>query len=182
METGGNMGINFKRFYFCGFATFLVSATSIFVGLWISAKRLEASNAESAGQFSYLKSLIDSYYSEHGSFPPTRFQRNPGEPFHSWRVLLLQYAKSDWVAAHAKFDYSKEWNSDSNVAALGRLSPIFLRMEADSSRYAQYIALGEGDIWPSKYGLKTHVIKRNGEAFILIEYKDSEVIWSSPSY
>ena len=59
---------------------------------------------------------------------------------------------------------------------------IFFPADRDPSSYAQYITIGDSDSWPSKWGLNTHIVKKNSDSFIIIELQDSKIIWSSPEY
>jgi hypothetical protein len=123
------------------------------------------------------------YHQEHGAFPPTKYQREAGGPVHSWRVLVLPYTSSDFMERYSKYDFSQEWISTNNLQALGRKAPRFFRLDGDGDNdTTDYLAIGDDDDWPARKALRSLLVKKGKDRFLLVEYPDSEVHWMEPKY
>lgn len=79
----------------------------------------------------------------HGAFPPTKCQPVAGGPVHSWRVLLFPIL----TGKDSKYDFSQEWNSPTNLQALGPTAPHRFRLTGDGDT-SHYLAIGPNDEWP----------------------------------
>ena len=138
-------------------------------------------DVRSRGRFSQMEVALLEYHKKHGAFPPTKYQPVAGGPVHSWRVLILPYTSPGFIERYPKYDLSQEWNSPANLSALGRMAPSFFRMDGDGDS-AHYIAIGDGDEWPSKKPLRSRLVTKGEDRFLLVEYPDSEIHWMEPKY
>jgi hypothetical protein len=131
---------------------------------------------------SQLKFMLLIYHQEHGAFPPTKYQPEPGGPIHSWRVLLLPHMWPAAIEHFCEYDFSQEWNSTNNLLAIRR-TPYFgyFRM-GDDADITNYLAIGDGDEWPSRKPLRSLLITKGEDRFLLVEYPDSEIHWMEPKY
>lgn len=135
----------------------------------------------SGGRFAQLQAALEMYHEEHGAFPPTKYQPVAGGPIHSWRVLLLPYTSQDLIERYPDYDFSREWNSPGNLQALGQLAPSHLRRDGDGET-THYLAIGDGDDWPSWRPLRSCLISEGEDRFLLFEDPDSEVHWMEPKW
>jgi hypothetical protein len=138
-----------------------------------------AKDVRSQGMFRFIEAALLAYHQEHGHFPPPRYQPVPGGPIHSWRVLLVPSI----AGRQSKYDFSQEWNSPNNLQALGNAPPGYgyFRMHGQSD-IAHYLAVGDNDDWPSRRPLRSLLITKGKDRFMLVEYPDSEVHWMEPKY
>jgi hypothetical protein len=137
----------------------------------------------SLGKFAQLELALHLYHEEHGAFPPTKYQPVAGGPMHSWRVLLVPHTTSRFAERHSKYDYSQEWNSPNNLQALGRMPPYFsyFRLDGDGET-THYLAIGEGDEWPAKKPLRSRLVTKGKDRFLIVEDPDSQIHWMEPKY
>jgi hypothetical protein len=136
----------------------------------------------SQGRFAQLEAMLLVYHDEHGTFPPTKYQREAGGPIHSWRVLLVPHTSRGFIERYSQYDFSQQWNSTNNLQALGRM-PYFsyFNMDGDGD-ITHYLAIGENDEWPSKKPLKSRLITKGKDRFLLVEDPDSKTHWMEPKY
>jgi len=159
------------------------------VAFWMGWRFYEARNISkdylSQGRFAQLKAMLLIYHDKHGSFPPTKLQREAGGPVHSWRVLLVPHTSPGFIERYSQYDFSQEWNSTNNMQALGRMGPYFRYFRMDSegdTDITHYLAIGDDDDWPSKKPLRSRLIKKGKDRFLVVEYPDSEIHWMEPKY
>ncbi len=99
-----------------------------------------------------------------------------------WRVLLLPYIDVDTNEAYARYNFSEEWNSAGNLAVMQSLQSEARVFSMDENGVANYLAIGDGDEWPSKKPLKARVLTSGRDHFVLFEYPDSNIRWAEPKY
>ena len=155
---------------------------------WLGWRVLDGGNrakeARSQGRFAQIELMLHIYHEEHGAFPPTKYQPKPGGPIHSWRVLLVPYTSALFKEKYSQYDISKEWNSTTNLKALSRM-PYFsyFRMHGEGDNdITHYLAIGEGDEWPSKNPLRSRLITKGKDRFLVVEDPDSTIHWMEPKY
>jgi hypothetical protein len=160
---------------------------------WVGGRLHEARHVSediwSQSRFAQLKLALEIYHEEHGAFPPTKYQPVAGGPIHSWRILLVPHTSAD--ERYSNYDFTQEWNSTSNLQALSgwpapnrRIMPslIFRMIGGGDGDIAHYLAIGEDDDWPSRKPLKSILVKKGKDRFLLIEFPDSEIHWMEPKY
>jgi hypothetical protein len=136
----------------------------------------------SQGRFAQLETMLLAYHEAHGTFPPTKYQPEPGGPIHSWRVLLVPHTSRGFIERFSKYDFFQEWNSTNNLEALRRMPYfVYFSMNGDGD-IAHYLAIGGEDDWPSKKPLRSRLVKQGNDRFLLVEYSDSGVHWMEPKY
>ncbi|OHB78360.1 MAG: hypothetical protein A2W31_16110 [Planctomycetes bacterium RBG_16_64_10] len=157
------------------------------VAFWLGGRLFEAIDVAkqcvSESKFAQLRVALLSYHEQHGSFPPTKYQPIPNGPVHSWRVLLVPYTDVEYKKRYSKYDFSQEWNSANNLQALARM-PYFSYFSLDGAGndITNYLAISNGDDWPAKKPLKSLLITRGKDHFLVVEYPDSKVHWMEPKY
>jgi hypothetical protein len=45
-----------------------------------------------------------------------------------------------------------------------------------------YLAIGDGDDWPSEKPLKSRLVTKGKDRFLVVEYPGSEVHWMEPKF
>ena len=136
-----------------------------------------ARDSRSEGRFAQLTFALELYHTDHGAFPPARYQPVPDGPVHSWRVLLFPIYGDPRVTA----DYSQKWNSPKNVETLGQMAPGFFRLNGEGET-THYLTIGEGDEWPSRKPLRSRLVIKGKDRFLLVEYPDSNIHWMEPRF
>ncbi len=152
------------------------------VGRRVLDARTVAKDYLSQSRFAQIRVMLLAYHEQHGSFPPTKYQLEAGGPVHSWRVLLVPYTDADFRARYTKYDFSQEWNSPNNFQALGDMPYFYYFNMNTNNDIANYFAMGDGDVWPSKKPLKSCLITKGRDRFLVVEYPDSDIHWMEPKY
>src|SRR6056297_2558277 len=94
---------------------------------------------------------------------------------------------SDAKNLYRQYNFDREWNSSGNLQVARSLSSSLFGMAGDqgSEDYAQYLTIGEGDKWPTwphVESLKTLLVTKGGDRFLIVEYPDSHIYWTEPRY
>jgi hypothetical protein len=155
-------------------------------GFWAGKRyselRTVVTECRSESRFAQIEAMLLNYHDQHGAFPPIKYQPKTNGPIHSWRVLLMPYADVDFKERLAKYDFSQEWNSPENLKALANMRYFnYLSGNADNE-ITDYLAIGDGDEWPSHKPLKSYLVTKGKDRFLLVEYPDSDVRWMEPRY
>jgi hypothetical protein len=156
------------------------------LGFWFGGRysELKAVRKECLSQcrFAQIRAMLLAYHEQHGAFPPIKYQPNVNGPIHSWRVLLLPYTDVDFKERYSKYDFSQEWDSPDNLQAIGNMPYFYyFSMNADSN-ITNYMAIGDGNEWPSQNPLKACLITKGKDRFLLVECPDSKIRWMEPKY
>lgn len=136
----------------------------------------------SDSKFSQLKWALLAYHDKYKAFPPTTFRARHDGPMHSWRVLLVPHTTASYGRHYAEYNLLHEWNSLDNLQALSGM-PYFHYFSLDADKdIANYLAIGDGDEWPSEKPLRSLLVTREKDRFIVVEYPDSDIHWMEPKY
>ncbi len=157
---------------------FGLPALVFWLGVSYCDARRFSDDMRSEGRIGQIEGLLRMYYDKHGAFPPTKYQPVAGGPIHSWRVLLL-VTFGEW----RDYDFSLAWNNPTNLQALGRIPPHsnYFRLDGDSES-THYLSIGEDEQWPATRPLRSRLITKGKDRFLLVEYPDSEIHWMEPKY
>jgi len=136
------------------------------------------------GKFARIQLLLLNYHMEHGRFPPARYQPKAGGPVHSWRVLLITQIDTYPKERSSKYNFSEEWNSPGNLAAIGECSDWFSRHDGRDIKTdkANYLTIADGDEWPSHKPLDAFLVTKGKDRFLLVDDPDSLVHWMQPKF
>lgn len=152
------------------------------VAFWVGVRRSELTNFRSQNKFAQIRAMLLLYHEQHGAFPPTKYQPVANGPVHSWRVLLVPHTDLNFENRYSRYDFSQAWNSASNLQALGDM-PYFYYFSMDKGNdITNYLAIGDGDEWPSQTPLKSCLVTSGKDRFLLVEYPDSDIHWMEPRY
>ncbi len=155
------------------------------LGFWVGynfyAATCRVKDVRSQCRFGQLELMLYLYHEAHGTFPPTKYQAEPGGPIHSWRVLLVPYTSPYAQEGYFNYVFSQEWNSSNNLRAFVGKPSRYFRIEGDGD-VAHYLAIGDDDEWPSKKPLRARLITKGKDRFLLVEDPDSKIHWMEPKY
>ena len=155
---------------------------------WAGVRYSELTNVTkgclSQSRFDQIRAMLLIYHEQHGVFPPTRYQPKANGPTHSWRVLLVPHTDVDFKERYSKYDFSQEWNSPNNLQALRGMPGFgYFSMDLNNNNdITNYLAIGEGDDWPSNRPLRSRLVTKGKDRFLLVEYPDSTIHWMEPTY
>ena len=154
--------------------------------LWISDRLRIAKNAamdmKARGRLAQLELMLQIYHDQHGAFPPTKYQRKAGEPVHSWRVLLLPHSSRGHTEYYSNYDFSQPWNSTNNLQVLAQVPYARPYRMGDDGDTTHFITIGEGEEWPTRKPLRSLLVIKGKDRFLLVEYPDSDIHWMEPKY
>ncbi len=137
---------------------------------WVTRMRSES-------RFAQIRLMLQNYHDEFDSFPPARYQPKAGGPVHSWRILLLHDTDPE---LYSKYDFSEKWNSPRNLAIGPSFQSAYFR--SDENNKANYLAIADGDEWPSDEPLNAFLVTKGTDRFLVVEYPDSGVHWMEPKF
>lgn len=163
-----------------------VAALLLFAAPPFDTPREQARHHQCRHHLKVITLALRLYHDDHGSYPPAVVKGPDGEPWHSWRVLLLPYLEEDAVFAAYRFD--ERWGSSHNcrvAETLSSSSPYFCYADEEARRVrtTSYVAVvGEGTMWPpdgSAIGLADVRDDPAGTAHV-VEMAESGIFWSEP--
>ena len=125
---------------------------------------------------------VANYESAYGMYPPAFIASEDGTPMHSWRVLILPFL--DRPELHAKYDFSKPWNSETN-SRLAKEMPDTYAFTGDYDSglvYTNYVAvLGEDTFWPGKKSRTTEELTDElSSTIVIMENINGKMHWMEP--
>jgi hypothetical protein len=156
------------------------------VAFWMGWRASEARKITmeylSQGKFDQIEAMLLMYHEEHGTFPPAKYQRQAGGPAHSWRVLLVPYTSPRFGAHFSNYDFSREWDSTNNLQTLGHMPHFpYFSLDGDGDT-THYLAVSDGEAWPFKKALRSRLITKGTDRFLLVENPESDVHWMEPKF
>jgi hypothetical protein len=164
----------------------LVLVGCLLLGCWIGWRVCEDGyrhrEIESLIQFDQLRAALTIYHDQHGSFPPAKHQVSEGMPVHSWRALLAPIITHETERVGKGYDYSLEWNTASNLIAFGTNAPKLLQSRSTADVYTDFLAIGKVDTWPEDGPLRSWLITKDEDRFLIVEDRDSTIHWLSPEF
>jgi hypothetical protein len=161
---------------------FLSIAAGFGFGARYREVKSEVKACRSEEKFGQLKVMLLAYHHQHGAFPPTKYRASPNGPVHSWRVLLVPHTDRPFEERFAHYDFSKPWDSVDNARALQDMPLFDYFNQGHGFQIANYIAIGEGDEWPTKEPLQSYLVTEGKDRFLLAEWPGSNVNWMEPRY
>jgi hypothetical protein len=166
----------------------LIGLVALSIGVfWLGGDFREdrniAKDLRSQSKFAQLEFMLLAYHDKYGVFPPTKYQPVAGGPIHSWRVLLGSRTSLNLTERYSKYDHSQEWNSPNNLQVFSNM-PYFnyFRLADDDSDISNYLAIGEDDEWPAKKPLRSRLITKGKDRFLIVEDPDSQIHWMEPKH
>jgi hypothetical protein len=167
----------------------VVAALSVFV---LAAFLVHAiRNAQEAardlscqGRLNQLQQALSNYEYVNGHLPPAYILGPDGQPWHSWRVLLLPHMEGQDVFDQYRFD--EPWNGPNNRRLADQISIDRFQCPGGSdfeqTYNTNYVALvGEGTAFPGDKTTRfTDFSDGKENTILLVEMADSGIHWMEP--
>jgi hypothetical protein len=125
---------------------------------------------------------VANYESTYMHYPPA-YQLGPdGQPWHSWRVLILPFIERESLFKRYRFD--EPWDGPNNSQLAGEM-PRTLMFHAEykpGMTTTNYLAVvGRDTMWPGAVGRKGHEIRSGtSNAILIAENVGLGVHWMEP--
>ena len=127
---------------------------------------------------------LHNYHDTYGSLPPAVVHGPDGQPWHSWRVLILPYLEEQKLYDRYRFD--EPWNGPHNrrLAKEADTLPVF-HCYADKGTgpgSTSYVAVtGEGTLWPLDQSVSFDDVPDGlSNTILVVEMSGSGIHWMSP--
>ena len=166
----------FIRILFCCIGVVAIFALGTRFGFW-SRGELDHARSLTSRCWQIEAALLDYHY-VHGRFPDPVFVTNGLS--HSWRVMLL----FDPIGPRARpgYDLSKPWNGQQNLKIADEGGGFTSPHAPIGDCVAKYLTIAPGEEWPSKGPLKSYLVTKGEDQFLIVEDPDSTVHWMEPRY
>lgn len=128
-----------------------------------------------------IQIALQNYHATNKSFPPAITYGPDGQPWHSWRALLVPFLESSSFVSEYKFD--EPWNGPNNrrISWWQQCLPVF-RCPSDASsdrKTTSYVAvIGSATLWPSVGSSSLQEVK--SPTISVVEVHESGVHWLEP--
>ena len=148
--------------------------------------------SRTASRFSHCRNnlklielALHNYHDDYGTFPPVAVHGSDGQPWHSWRVLLLPYI--DQQPLYEQYHFGEPWNGPHNrqlAARYPRLDVYSCPTDFDEHHQntTSYLAVvGDKTMWPSEGSLSLTDVPDGADRTIrLVEVSNSGIHWMEP--
>jgi hypothetical protein len=147
----------------------------------IEKERNAAHRSADLRNLKQLSLAVASYESANEHFP-SAFQLGPnGQPWHSWRVLILPFIEENELFKQYRFD--EPWNGPNNSNLASRMP----RLYAFHGKYkpglttTNYLAVvGKDTMWPGANSRKRAEMESASNTILIAENNGLEVHWMEP--
>jgi hypothetical protein len=136
----------------------------------------------SRAKIEQLSAALLLYHEQNGAFPPTAYQSKPDGPVHSWRALLAPLLTAERDRREPGYNFEIEWNNSTNLQAFGDVAPAFFRFPRTEGEHTHYLAVGETDRWPMEKPLRSYLVNKGDDRFLIVEDPESTVHWLEPKF
>ena len=157
-----------------------IISAAFFLGRYVEDLEDNIDRSSAAGKLSQLKVLLNDYFSDHGHYPSGKYLRNPGEPQHSWRLLLLPYMGEDWLNRYHRYDFSKRWDHPDNISAMDGQVPELYRFRDSVDDSSNFLLINSGGDVSGRYFYTSCVLVETNANIILIATEKSSAHWMAP--
>lgn len=125
---------------------------------------------------------VANYESTYGNLPPAYVLGPDGEPWHSWRVLILPYIEEQKLFEEYRFD--EPWDGPHNRTLAARMPKIFRfhnRTEPGQTTTNYLAVVGPHTMWPGVDGRKyADVTDGTANTVLIVENRGLGVNWMEP--
>jgi hypothetical protein len=109
----------------------LAGLTGAILTPYVLKAREAARRTNCKGHLKAIGLALHNYHDHFGSFPPA-FVRGPdGQPWHSWRVLILPYL--DQTSLYEEYNFAEPWDGPNNRKLIARMPETFVCPSRPSS-------------------------------------------------
>jgi len=169
------------------FATAGIALTALGVAwlLWAAGQAREAARRTTCkGRFSYLALALQNYHDLHGSFPPAVTYGPDGQPWHSWRVLILPQLEEKTLFDRYRFDEPWDGSHNRQLADEFPSLPEYRCMSDTPGDSCSYFAVtGQRTLWPPDESLTLtpeDIPDGPSNTLHVVEVSESGVHWMEP--
>jgi hypothetical protein len=141
-----------------------------------------ARRSQCKNQLKQIVLALDNYHDLHGCFPPAYVPGPDGEPWHSWRVLILPFTEQQ--SLYDQYDFGEPWDGPNNRKLAGnRLLPY--RCPSEPNRISPttgYVAVvGTQAAWAGSRPRRRSEFRDGPPSTILVvEIAGSGIHWMEP--
>jgi Protein of unknown function (DUF1559) len=124
---------------------------------------------------------VANYHDTHNQYPAAHVLGPDGQPWHSWRVLILPYIEGDALFKAYRFD--EPWNGTNNSQLADQMPQVFaFRGTKRPATTTNYLAVvGAETMWPGAAGRKGDEIKDGtSQTILIVENNGLGVHWMEP--
>jgi len=162
----------------CG--AFAVPVVSLILAL-LNMSRETARQFECRSRIRNIASAMLAYEQDHGTLPPQSLPGPNGQPWHSWRVLLLPYLDQQELFDQYRFD--EPWNGPKNRKLHDHLFTVYRcpTDDSDLSRTSYFVVSGPGMMFePGKQIKSTDATDGASNTILVVEAAGQDVHWMEP--
>jgi hypothetical protein len=165
----------------------LVLVSCIVVAIIVYAlfdAREAARESACQGHLNQLFVAIHKYEFEHGQLPPAFILGPDGQPWHSWRVLLLPYLEEQSVYDRYRFD--EPWNGPNNRKLADQIHVEVFQCFSGTDYKRTFntnilVVVGEGTAFPFETTARSSDFRDGVEnTILLLKVADSGIHWMEP--
>lgn len=172
-----------------GVAGISPASTPVLVGLLlpaVQAARDAARRTQVSDNFKQVMLAMATYEAKNGRFPAQAICAADGRPLLSWRVALLPFL--DAGDLHRQFRRNEPWDSEHNLALLGRMPAVYADPAAPAGQAARGLTTvqaitGEGTAFltPEKTIGLAQISDGSSRTIAIVEaLPDNAVPWTKP--
>jgi hypothetical protein len=146
----------------------IIIAFIIGVAVWMhSASKAVLLRVNAPGKCFSIGFALEMYMEKYGKLPPYVVYGPNKEPYHSWRILVMEFMDTD---LHKKYDFALPWNHEHNrkVALLRNHFSVRADQTARCQFFRVLLPTDNGDITPIE------------NRILIIEHRDKDIPWTEP--
>ncbi len=150
---------------------------------WICLDRFSyGPHRTTAYQLQRIANALKQYHKIHGRLPPSFIAGPNGEPWHSWRTLILPQLGYDVIYSQYRFD--EPWNSPHNLKLVEKEPAEFAYVASGEEKKGStsFLAIvGTEAIWQERSAISVFDIQgiRVGK-LLVAECANSNIAWTEP--
>jgi hypothetical protein len=120
---------------------------------------------EMAGKCDSVGLALEMYVEKYGKLPPYVVLGPNGQPYHSWRTLLMEFISTE---LHKEYDFTLPWNHENNRKVALRFNPYGVSGTATCQLFRVRL---------DRDAENEAALNRR---FLLIEHRAKNVLWTEP--
>jgi hypothetical protein len=154
----------------------------VLIGGWVlHSVRQTQHRSECKAHLKQIALALHAYHDVHGSFPPAYVKGPDGEPWHSWRVLLLPYLGQEQL--HARYNFDQPWDGPDNRPLATEAPAVYqCQVSSGANDRANYFAIvSRRSMWPAYQSVAlADVMDGSSNTLQVVEDPRGDVIWTAP--